>query len=573
MTTLSVEQLAVVNAPLDSLCVVACAGSGKTHTAVQRVVEMRRRLGEDRGRVALLSFSNIAVETFQKSYRDLAQDLPAGIGRDRVDIDTLDGFITTNILRPHAYRTMRSTKAAFLVSGSESFLAGFTFKGTGYPLSITKLDAGFRSGTAKFHYSENNNVAEYPAAAAVQLIERLSATGAYTHSLGRYWCHRVLNEQPAILEALVRRYPHILVDEAQDIGTMHQAILEQLAAKGVKISLIGDPSQGIYEFAGADGKFLSSYGGRTGITSFALTSNYRSVPGLVALANTLSQRTDTAARLAPATTNGAFFIGYKPSEQDKLISSFRSALVSVGLSPSRSAVLCRGRESADKLSGAEDPVGVGAVKLLAEAAILRDKRQDYLKAFHRVILAIVSLLEDPPPGLVAQITQPGRFPQHRALCRLVWAFTRDPAAGLPSAFLVADTDWFPALQTRVKAFMAELELKTCLERSRTFGNKLTKKGMPNEPLAVPKDLADVANPSIRVDTVHQVKGESLDGVLYMASAIHVRALLAGVQEELGRIGYVAATRARDLFWLAVPQNALSELRSKLLAAGFQEVPG
>jgi hypothetical protein len=156
---------------------------------------------------------------------------------------------------------------------------------------------------------------------------------------------------------------------------------------------------------------------------------------------------------------------------------------------------------------------------------------------------------------------------------LVWAFTRDPAAGLPSAFLVADTAWFPTLQTRLKTFMADLEVKLGFERSRTFGNKLTKKGMPNEPLAAPRDLADVANPPMRVDTVHQVKGESLDAVLYMASAVHARALLAGTQDELGRIGYVAATRARDLFWLAVPQSALSELRPGLLAAGFQAVAG
>ena len=73
-----------------------------------------------------------------------------------------------------------------------------------------------------------------------------------------------------------------------------------------------------------------------------------------------------------------------------------------------------------------------------------------------------------------------------------------------------------------------------------------------------------------MDTVHQAKGESLDAVLYLATKEHVSALLAGVDSELGRIGYVAATRARNLLWLGVPANALAELRPGLLACGFRE---
>jgi superfamily I DNA/RNA helicase len=44
----------------------------------------------------------------------------------------------------------------------------------------------------------------------------------------------------------------MLVDEAQDIGKEHQAILEMLVDVGSELSLIGDPNQGIYEFSGAN---------------------------------------------------------------------------------------------------------------------------------------------------------------------------------------------------------------------------------------------------------------------------------------------------------------------------------
>jgi ATP-dependent exoDNAse (exonuclease V) beta subunit len=75
---------------------------------------------------------------------------------------------------------------------------------------------------------------------------------------------------------------------------------------------------------------------------------------------------------------------------------------------------------------------------------------------------------------------------------------------------------------------------------------------------------------IRVDTVHQAKGESLDAVLYMANKEHASELLAGVNSEVGRVGYVALTRAKNLMWLGVPKNCLEELRPKLEEMGFQD---
>jgi hypothetical protein len=570
MTALSVEQQTIIDAPLEPLSVIACAGSGKTRTAVRRLVEVRRRLGDQRGRVALLSFSNVAVETFRDSYHELAQNLPASIRRDRVEIDTLDSFITGNILRPHAYRTMGAEQAAFLVMGGESFLNGFTFKTSTYPLDITKMQAGFRGGAVHFYYANNDQTSELNLAYASGIVSRLGRTGAYTHNLGRYWCHRVLLEQPGILRALVRRYPYILIDEAQDIGTLHQAILEQLIAAGSQISLIGDPHQGIYEFAGADGKFLTQYGLQPGVKICALTRNYRSVPAILTLANKLSARTDTAERQVPDTPHGAYFIGYKNAEREQLMTAFRAAMLAAGLAPERSAVVCRGRELADKLAGNDAPAGQGIVKNFASAAILRDKRQDYLNAFKMVAACVVDLLADPPPSLVAMITQPARYPEATSLRREIWSFTRNPETGLPSASLAADTQWHPLLLARAKTLLAVLQHKFALVTADNLGNKLARKGLPSAPLMVGGDLAAAQDAHIRVDTVHRVKGESLDAVLYLASKEHVVSLLAGVNTEVGRIGYVAVTRARNLLWLGVPANALGELRPALLASGFQE---
>jgi len=571
MSGLTTEQQNVVDAPMVPLCVIACAGSGKTKTAVHRLVRMRRSLGEARGRVALLSFSNVAVDTFRKAYDDLASSLPSSAGRSRVDIDTLDGFITSHIVRPHGHRTMKSSRAAFLVTGDEAFLEGFKFPTSSFPQSIKALNLAFVNGKEVFFYVFNDQVELVEESFARRLIARLGCTGAYTHDLGRYWAYRALKEQPKLLAALARRYPHIVIDEAQDIGSVHQAILELLIGAGSCVTLIGDPNQGIYEFAGADGKFLTEYHQRPGVQQHSLKTNFRSAPRIVELANGLCGRGDVAERAAPGTPHGAFFTGYKHDQHPQLITAFQAAMYAAGADTRRSAVLCRARKLAETLRGDDAPAGQGLVKAFAAAALLRDRRKDFLKAFQRVAVAVVALLDNAPPGLVSQITQPSSNPADRELRKAIWAFTRDSATGLPSSSLVADSQWHSQLLSHIKTLLVNLETIFGLKQVTNLGNKLSKKGLPNVPLASAEDLADSDATALRIDTVHKAKGESLDGVLYVATKEHAQALLGGVSTEVGRIGYVAATRARDLLWVAVPYNSLKDLRPQFLARGFKEV--
>lgn len=490
MSALTSEQLAVVNAPMVPLCVIACAGSGKTKTAVHRLVQMRRNLGAARGRVALLSFSNVAVDTFRKAYENLANGLPPGAGRSRVDIDTLDGFITTNILRPHGHRTMMSTRPAFLVTGNEAFLESFKFSTSSFPQSITSLQLAFVNSAEIFFYTYNGRIESVDASTARNLIAKLGRTGAYTHNLGRYWAYRALKERPELLAAVARRYPYIMIDEAQDIGSVHQAILELLIGAGSCVTLIGDPNQGIYEFAGADGKFLNEYHERFHVQQHSLQRNFRSAPSIVDLANNLCGRVDVAERPAPSTPHGAFFVGYKRDQRPQLIAAFHCAMSAAGADPKRSGILCRGNDLAETLRGDEAPVGQGLVKMLAAAAVLRDRRKDYLRAFQRVVIAVVALLDSPPHGLVSQLTQASSYPQGRELRKELWAFTRDASVGLPSSSLVADTHWHPLLLARIKILLTVIETKFGLKATNNIGQKLSRRALQNAPLASFDEQAD-----------------------------------------------------------------------------------
>jgi hypothetical protein len=58
----------------------------------------------------------------------------------------------------------------------------------------------------------------------------------------------------------------------------------------------------------------------------------------------------------------------------------------------------------------------------------------------------------------------------------------------------------------------------------------------------------------------------------VANKKHVTQLLNGTGTEVGRIGYVAVTRTRNLCVLAVPENSLGEFEAALVEKAFRK-PG
>lgn len=575
MGTYSNEQRDIIMAPLGAISVIACAGSGKTRTAVQRLANVRRLMGHNRGRAILLSFSNVAVDTFSAEYRGLTQSLPLGSNSHKVEIDTLDGFITKNVLQSHAYRTMESTNAPFLVNGSEDFLQGFRFwiqsGDKSYPVDIQELQIGFDKDGPFFYYLNNDQILLLDNTTILKTVNGLGKTGAYTHNLGRYWCYRTLKEQPKVLKALARRYPHILIDEAQDIGMLHEAIVEQLISNGAQVSLIGDPNQGIYGFAGANGVFLSGYADRANIKRYGLTTNYRSTPNILNVANKVTGRSDTAYREQSLQNNELSYIPYKKSEYDLLIDTFKNAVLNVGLKLENSAILCRGRELVKELNGTKSEVGVGLVKKFALAARIRDKQKNYLEAFRITAYCLVCLLKSPPSKLLHQILHPNKYPNIKPVTRLIWRFTKNENSGLPHSNLIADSEWHTQLVKNVRTILEALENDHGLVSVERLGLKLKNQDLPNLPLLPLMDLATQDSGRLRIDTVHQAKGESIDAVLYIATKEQVKALLSGINTEIGRIGYVAITRAKNMLWIAIPHNSEKELSADLISHGFKKV--
>jgi DNA helicase-2/ATP-dependent DNA helicase PcrA len=93
----------------------------------------------------------------------------------------------------------------------------------------------------------------------------------------------VLRQAPAVAAALRQRWPRVSVDEYQDIDAAQYELLRLLTDRGAGLTVIGDPDQAIYGFRGADVGFFLRFGADyPAASTVALSTNYRSSPGIVA---------------------------------------------------------------------------------------------------------------------------------------------------------------------------------------------------------------------------------------------------------------------------------------------------
>ena len=106
---------------------------------------------------------------------------------------------------------------------------------------------------------------------------------------------RLLEEQPAQRSAYRARFPHVLVDEYQDLNLAQERLVELVAEEGEPF-IVGDDDQSIYRFRGASRASLERFRTRfPDALTITLGRNYRSSRRIVTTAATLIA--NNAARL------------------------------------------------------------------------------------------------------------------------------------------------------------------------------------------------------------------------------------------------------------------------------------
>jgi len=298
---LNPAQLEAVTTSEGPVLVIAGAGSGKTRTLIYRVarlVEMgippdtillltftRKAAGEMLERAAALAdprcrsvsggtFHSLAHRVLREHGGLLGFD-PAFTVLDRSDMEEIiQSLVRENHLDQGGVRFPKRTTLANILSKAANLQVSVEAAMTEeYPQFLGHAAQINRLGELYREYKQSNQLMDYD-----DLI---------------IFFRQVLSENEEVRRQLSQRYQYVMVDEYQDTNSIQADIVYWLARDHQNVMVVGDDSQSIYSFRGANYRNMFDFP-----TLFSdpkiikLEENYRSTQPILSFTNALMSQAE-----------------------------------------------------------------------------------------------------------------------------------------------------------------------------------------------------------------------------------------------------------------------------------------
>jgi DNA helicase-2/ATP-dependent DNA helicase PcrA len=185
-------------------------------------------------------------------------------------------------------------------------------------------------------------------------------------------CAGMLEAEPHVAASVHEQYRHFTVDEFQDVSPLQHRLLELWRGDRRDICVVGDASQTIYSFAGADARFLLDFAGtHEDARVVRLETNYRSDAAILAVANELMRGrpgalvlTAATGTAVPAAADPPTVTGYEnDAAEARGVAAQVAARIAAGVDPRRIAILYRAHAQSAELIRALADRGIAATVL------------------------------------------------------------------------------------------------------------------------------------------------------------------------------------------------------------------
>lgn len=288
--------------------VSAGPGTGKTRTLTERVVHLIRNRQVPPEGILCLTFSNqaaaelrerceralgaeprqVRVQTFHSFGLDLLRDYPDQAGV-RNDVTLLDRLDAEDLLDRHLteldlveYRHI-GDPGLYLPSILDAISAAKDemVSPERYKELARAIAAAAPSGDDKAQKAVRRHIEVARVYAKYEAL--LQQHGAVDFGDLIYRVVRLFESHPEVAAAVSDAYPHILVDEYQDVNRASARLLQLLRPSGEGLWVVGDVRQAIYAFRGASARNLSDFAQDFPAAGepVPLVRNYRSAPELL----------------------------------------------------------------------------------------------------------------------------------------------------------------------------------------------------------------------------------------------------------------------------------------------------
>ena len=252
------RQWEAVNAPIESILVVAGPGSGKTRCLTGRIASLIQRHRADPNRICAITFTNKAAQEIAKRVRH-----GLGIVAENLTLGTIHS-LCLRILRPYAKQT--GLPPGFGIADEihqRIILRGLRVykwrqKGLLLRFGRRRLDIGTLTPDEEelFH----------------QYRARLIASRLIDYDDILFFTRQLLQQDESVLRDTQNRWDHVLVDEFQDLDLTQYEIIKMIAARHRSIFGVGDDEQSVFSWRGADPRVMDYFMRDFGING-AITLN------------------------------------------------------------------------------------------------------------------------------------------------------------------------------------------------------------------------------------------------------------------------------------------------------------
>ncbi len=537
----------------------ACPGSGKTTSIAYKLQSLTKETIESVSNfsgVACLSFTNIAKDEINQKYKSFSGKF---ITYPHL-VSTIDSFINQYIVLPN-YHLLYPEITRPTILDKQNILDEFELKFL-FRYKIGKRPIRFSYFPSSIQLTKNNSFlsnGNKPNLTGSSLNEFNNycialkkwqfKNGFLTNNDTAYLAIQILEKFPEIGKSLIKRFPLIILDEAQDTSEIHFAIFDKLIKLGLKnIEIIGDPYQSLYEWREArPDLFIERYDNSENWISCDYTFCRRSEQNIINTYSILRDSNKTINSTLTDITNKITVFKYEIGKEINIVKEF----IELSKPYKENHIVVRGRKLLNELLGFSNTkdywkIDIPILLISAKQHLLKNE----IKIAVNTIRKLISRIKYPELKYEDQRKKEIELQKDYQLNSKIIEFINN----LPS-FDLSLKDWNSETEDFINAFF-KLDTKLDFKLKQKQG-----KATYETSIAELYNTKNIEN-QFPISTIHQVKGKTFDTLLLFLSnnssgqKISINDCVKPTEfpNDSKRMIYVAMSRPRNLLAIAVPKE-------------------
>lgn len=272
----------------DHTVVIAGPGSGKTRVLAVKIAQLlREKIAAPRG-IACLTYTRMMARELENRLSSLGV-----LDRSNVVVGTVHSFCLAHVISPFAVVFNLDIPQPIKIAPQKIYdscldQARKHVTNRGYD---PNKDNTFKTNITKYHLQRTDiPLEDWENQEYAQILQShyqfLRQQGYVDFDFIVKSALNLILTQDLVRQSLYSKFAWIAVDEYQDLGyPLFKIVTEMMRHTLIKVFVIGDPDQCIFDFAGTDPKYLIELAERPEIQPvIKLTRNYRTTVGITTVA-------------------------------------------------------------------------------------------------------------------------------------------------------------------------------------------------------------------------------------------------------------------------------------------------